>query len=720
MNKFFIIFIIILLVPMLAYSQEDFLSEELFFSDLDAEITTAGKQAEKISEIPASAIVITREEIETYGYSSLEEILENIPGLYAINDYGPEGVNFGVRSFWSSVPNDNMIILVNGSNQVNDVYSNYPMTQIAVPVEAIDRIEVVRGPMSVIYGSGAFFGVINIITDEFEESESQSIISASGGSQETYRLFTRVAKRDGDFKYVSNASYYDTKGIDAEYSNMSSNPTTLPGYDAETNSSTDGTLENSEKYFNFSGAYKEFSVDMNYVESEREFYFGFLPIEDGSMNRHATTNFMLEYRKEVSEKLIIDGKLGYYQSREKFVFEQLFPNFYGIQRLESNAYEVELNGFYTPVAHLDITTGVNFRSVLNVSNEFDIPSFGNSALENNQYFVEKENNINTMGFYTQADYEPMENLKFVAGFRLQQMPEYDIKHEQVYLYDYVDESGVPKTEVRFTEREGTYAEDDIEFIPRFAAIYSINEQNVLKLLYGQATNRPSFFQNRQNSLDPTVPDLEPEKIQTYELNYIMALSPKFTSRISLYRNELENLITRVVELDEQGNYKSWSGNAGEMVTNGVEVSVSSKLANGLQLELSGTYQQSEDERPGYEDIDLAYSPNFLGYFKAAYTFQQKYTVALTGNYVDEMETYWEISEQFPEGHRIGETTDPYLNVGANLRLENLLDKNLYLNIRASNLLDEEIHYPTTTTNSWADKGTIGEGLSFLITAGWKF
>ena len=78
-----------------------------------------------------------------------------------LNDYW-QNESYGVRGFWSKGWNDNVIIMVNGVDQISDYFNDYPLTTIAVPVEAIDKIEVVRGPMSVIYGSGAFFGAINI------------------------------------------------------------------------------------------------------------------------------------------------------------------------------------------------------------------------------------------------------------------------------------------------------------------------------------------------------------------------------------------------------------------------------------------------------------------------------------------------------------------------------------------------------------------------------
>ncbi len=118
---------------------------------LDVEIVTAGKKLEKVADVPASVVVISRHEIETYGYTPLEQILANVPGLYPIDDYAWTGsLNYGVRGFFSTGSFNDMIILVDGVNQKESLYDSYNLSKMAIPVEAIDRIEVVRGPWSVI------------------------------------------------------------------------------------------------------------------------------------------------------------------------------------------------------------------------------------------------------------------------------------------------------------------------------------------------------------------------------------------------------------------------------------------------------------------------------------------------------------------------------------------------------------------------------------------
>lgn len=675
---------------------------------MEVEIVTASRSPEKVSDIPASVVLITREDIETYGYRTLAEILENIPGLFAIEDYEQEK-NFGVRGFWSGVTNDNMIILVNGVTQVDDFQSNYPITKIPVPVEAIDRIEVVRGPMSVIYGNGSFYGVINIITNEISK-DSKNLISLSMGSQDTEKFFIRGSGQKDDFKYVFNASISDTYGIDQPFNEMVDDPLELANFLVPLDHRTGGRLENNKKYFNFFGSFKHFFLDLNYSQSEIETIFLMPPPTEGTQNNFFTTTVCLGYNKKFSDSFSIDGKFIFSKNRVFQDYDFLFEDFYGIQQIDSSASEIGINLFYTPSNSLEVKTGIHYRSVFNVSSMFDLPSFGSPSLENNYTYLDDKDNITTQAIFTQVSYAPVNKFNIVAGVRLEQMPKYDLVG--------ITAGGLPE----FNKQTGTYNQDKIEVIPRFAAIYKLTNNNIFKLLYGMAINRPSFFQNSKNSLDPLRDDLKPEKIETFELNYIAAFTSKLTLSTSVFRNVLENLITRVVRFDEFGNYQSWSANAGRMVTKGIEITLNSEPFKNFRLELSGTYQETDDKRPGYENIETAYSPGFLGYLKAAYR-TKRFTFSLTGNFVDDIETYWDealVDENNPFGQRIGQRVEGYFLLRANVRIDDLFLKGLYLNIRFSNVLDEEIRYPTTNYNTWANRGTLGLGRTFLVSIGWNF
>jgi outer membrane receptor protein involved in Fe transport len=689
--------------------------DELFKLSLEElmkiKIKTAGKTEEKIADIPASVVLITREDIEAYGYRTLTEILENIPGLYAIDDYSDNFSNFGVRGFWSGVANDNMIILVNDVHQINDFDSNYPLSKIAVPVEAIDRIEVIRGPMSVVYGNGAFYGVINIFTND-NSYGPVNIIGSSTGSEKTKKLFLRVAGKEGDFNYTFNSSIYDTYGNDIPLKDTVLDPSTLLFLGVKEDYRTGGKLENNEKYFNFSGSYKHFFLNMSYNESKREFipYFPSPPETNGTYIHSTTTDISFGYRNELSDKLEVEGKFSYTRNRDCFKFDMLFKDFYGIQQSETNGYEVELNAFFHPSSKLNITTGFYYRTVLNASDMADLPSFGSPSLDNRHSYLADDDNIDTLALFTQIDYNPFDSLSLVVGVRLEQTPKYEL------IYSQAIEPG-PANII-----SDIYDRDKIEIIPRFAAIYYLNKHNIFKFLFGKAINRPSFAQNFRTQLLSLRPSLEPESIQTFELNYIGTLSSNLSINTSIFQNTLENLITRNIEFDEDYNYQTWSANAGKMVTTGVELTLNAKPFENFRFELSGIYQKTKDKRASYEDIDAAYSPNFLGYLKAYYR-MEKFTFAVTGNYVGSMRTFWDGTIENPDGTfgaRIGEKVDGYFVLGANLRTENLFLKGLYLNIRCSNLLDQEIRYPTSTGNSWATRGTIGYGRMLLLSLGYKF
>jgi outer membrane receptor protein involved in Fe transport len=269
-----------------------------------------------------------------------------------------------------------------------------------------------------------------------------------------------------------------------------------------------------------------------------------------------------------------------------------------------------------------------------------------------------------------------------------------------------------------TSTFATFSQTKAEFIPRFALIYSLNDRNIFKFLYGKSINRPSFFHNLDLFLNPGIKPLEPETIQTLEVNYIGHLSSRLTLSLSVFRNKLDKLIYRTL-FTYGSTVSAYHANVGEMATTGVEFSLQSEPFNNLRLELSGTFQDTKDKRAGFEDIDVGYSPRFLGYFKASYFFNRNISLAVTANYVDEMGSYYDNTLSPPR--RLGEKVDGYFLVGANLRIKNLFRTGMFVNLRCSNLLDEEIWYPTTSNNSgFAPKGTIGRGRSFLLTVGWKF
>jgi outer membrane receptor protein involved in Fe transport len=689
--------------PLLAQEEtsediEDFSLEEL----LNVEITTAGKQAEKVSEIPASVVLVTRDDIEKFGYQSLEEVLENIPGLYQVNDY--LGRNLGVRGFWSIDPQRNVIVLINNIKQAESVTNAAWLQQINIPVEAIDRIEVVRGPMSVIYGTGAFFGVINIKTNVVTENPI-NMVSASIGSEKTYKTFVRASGKEGDFQYSFNGSYYDTNGFDHEWDKIAI-PAVLGGLGV-TKSTTDGILENTEKFFNFSGNFKGFSFNSSYTESKKEDFLLLPSVTDGSNTKNKVLRVNFGYTEQFSDKVKVVASFGYYLNKMLFHFDLMTPKLYSTQNNQSSGYSAELNLFIDPSPNFNITFGLDYQKVLEVKNEYSLPAFDLNHIHNQ---LKDGESIVTQAVYTQLNYRISEKFKLVVGARVEQTPEYVLENIEGHFLQEDPLFGV------YTSYEAAYTNTKAEFIPRVALIYSLNEKNFFKFLYGKAINRPSFFQSMDLLIYPGSESLKPESIQTFELNYMGNLSSKMSISMSLFHNMLDKLIFRSLNV-VGGQIVSSFANVGEMTTTGAEMTIKVLPVKDFHLELSGTYQDTKDKRDGLGDIEVGYSPKFLGYLKAYYLFNENVSLAVTGNYVSDMESYYDATSDT----RLGGKVDGYFLLGANLRLKNLFGTGLFLNLRGSNLLDKEFHYPVTSnSNGYVTEGTIGRGMSFLVTVGWLF
>lgn len=131
---------------------------------LSVEVYSASKFTQKTTEAPAAVSIVTAADIKTYGYRSLADILGSVRGLFITGDRNYQYV--GVRGFNRPGEYNSRILLLVDGIRVND--ANYDTASIGpeffLDVNLIERVEVVRGPGSSIYGSNAFFGVVNVIT----------------------------------------------------------------------------------------------------------------------------------------------------------------------------------------------------------------------------------------------------------------------------------------------------------------------------------------------------------------------------------------------------------------------------------------------------------------------------------------------------------------------------------------------------------------------------
>ena len=288
--------------------------------------------------------------------------------------------------------------------------------------------------------------------------------------------------------------------------------------------------------------------------------------------------------------------------------------------------DVELNTFVTVSNKLRITGGAGYRNMFDFYVVADYPYNMFDDLEI------KIDNLITYNVFTQADFDVSDKLKLFAGLRLESISEYDLI---TTLPSGDTVKNPPPTYLAYHFKP----ENAYELIPRAALIYNLDSNNIFKLLYGRAVKQVSGNSNIDLLFTPQY-TLKPAEIETYELNIISNLLDNFLINFSLFMNKIDNLISRYNVLEQNGEMVIISSNSGKMSTLGCEFGIFAKLFDKLNVDLSITYQEPENDRKGFTDIEIGYAPKFLGYMKLSYLINPDITLALNGRYVDRMLTGW--------------------------------------------------------------------------------
>jgi iron complex outermembrane recepter protein len=168
-----------------AYSEtetDDFLEMSLY-ELMNVKVTTAGRLSQNISEAPAAMSVVTAEDIRQSGAISLSEALEMVVGVhlgYTSSVFQAAG---GIRGF-HKLPANKIVLLIDGVPWSFEMYDVPGLNQIPIALEEIEKIEVMRGPGSSLYGANAMFGVINVITKKPETTQG-TLFSVTAGEHDT-------------------------------------------------------------------------------------------------------------------------------------------------------------------------------------------------------------------------------------------------------------------------------------------------------------------------------------------------------------------------------------------------------------------------------------------------------------------------------------------------------------------------------------------------------
>ena len=508
----------------------------------------ASKYEQKVTEAPSSVSIITADEIKKYGYRTLADILRSIRGFYITYDRNYSYL--GVRGFGRPGDYNTRLLLLVDGHRINDNIYNSALigTEFILDVDLIDRVEVIRGPGSSLYGSNAFFAVVNVITKSGRNLKGVEI-SGEAGSFDTYAgRLSYGNKFQTGMEMLFSGSVYDSNGQRLYFREFD---------DPATNN---GVAENSDydRYHNFFTklSYQDFTLEGAYVSRKKGIptaSFGASFNDPRTFTVDEQRYIDLKYEHNLPSQIDIMARIfyGYYYYHGDYIFDTLNKDF-----SRGEWWGGELKFVTKLMGRHKVIVGTEYQDNVkqHQGNYDEEPYF--------QYLDDRRKSWN-WALYLQDEFPIVKNLVLNLGMR----------------YDYYPDFGATTN-------------------PRLALIYSPFEKTTLKLLYGEAFRAPTAFELYYNDggiSTKSNPDLNPEKIKTYELVCEQYVADHLRIAATGFYYKIKDLISQQTDLAD--NLLVFR-NVEEIEARGFELELEDKWANGLEGRISYTYQEAEDKQTG--------------------------------------------------------------------------------------------------------------------------
>ena len=537
--------------------------ENILFEEIPS-VFTASKYEQKVTAAPSAVSIITAAEIRKYGYRTLADILRSQRGFYTSYDRQTEFL--GVRGFGRPGDfNSRILLLIDGSRSNNNIFDTAAIgNDFILDVDLIDRVEVVRGPGSSLYGSNAFFAVINVITRRGRDLQGTEL-AATAASQETYRGRLSYGRRfSGGLEFLLSGTGYDSKGADTLYFPEHDTPETNKGI------ATDRDGENYQSLFG-KISLGDFTLETAFGDREKETPTGaFGTVFNDPRNRTSgrQTSAHLHYQHLFPGELEVLFRAGYdrFRAEGDYVYDyapapppQLVVNH---DRFKGEWWGSEFQLGKSIGAHRLVAGGEyrdNFRQDLQ-----------NTDLAVNLDSRQQTSNI---GLFLQDEYRIATDLSLSLGVRC--------------------------------DRFSTFGWSTS---PRLPLIYNPLEKAALKLLYGQAFRAPSAFENYYHDglvTQKPNPDLDPETIRTWELVWEQYFGDSLRTVATGYYYRIDDLIN--LTLDPADGLLVYR-NLDKVEARGLELELEGRLNGGWEGRGSYTLQRAEDQRSG---VTLSNAPRHM-------------------------------------------------------------------------------------------------------------
>ena len=303
--------------------------ELLLIQDIPVVVITAAKVEQPILESPSTITVLTKEDIRRYGITSFSDIMRNVPGVDVMS-VSPTDRNISMRGFNQLVAG-RILSLVDNRPIYLDFYGMTQWELLPVSMDEIERIEIVRGPGSALYGANAFDGVVNIITDSLLKSLGTRMTAEVDHSS---RLAGSLVHSDRK----ENLSYKTSLGWDR-----------ISGWDDDDSRAGENRRFNGNlKYSMYDGSSLNFSGGISDYQGDF-----LLPAEFDPMEYNGTTNYVqTRYARSNVEFRALWNRIVWNVEPQ-----EAFPE----NRIENDLFDANLQHSFRPLDNNFITWGLNYR-----------------------------------------------------------------------------------------------------------------------------------------------------------------------------------------------------------------------------------------------------------------------------------------------------------------------------------------------------------------------
>ncbi|MBN2121238.1 MAG: TonB-dependent receptor [Candidatus Omnitrophica bacterium] len=204
---FFISLAVFVLSSFTVMAREEGLPTELLIFEEVPVVITASKYEQPITEAPSTISIITSEEIRQSGIRNIPELLRSLPGVEIITSKASQ-TDVGIRGDLGLLYNG-LLVMIDGRSVYQDFQGATAWRRLEIGLEEVDRIEIIRGPGSALYGANAFTGVVNIITKSPEKMKG-TLVSLSGGNFSSRDLALYHADVKDNFSYKVSGGWEET------------------------------------------------------------------------------------------------------------------------------------------------------------------------------------------------------------------------------------------------------------------------------------------------------------------------------------------------------------------------------------------------------------------------------------------------------------------------------------------------------------------------------